>query len=419
MPPNGFVSHLTCDTCGARYQPGETELTCPTCGPLQGTLTVHYRYQEVQRLLTREKLAGRKDDSHWRYLELLPVGERPASLHPRVGMTPLYPLPRLARHFAVRELFLKDDGLNPSASFKDRASSVGVARAIEQNRTVITAASTGNAASSVSLFAACAGMRCVIFVPESAPQAKIAQLLMFGAEVMAVRGNYDQAFELCLEVARHTGWYCRNTAVNPYLGEGKKTAALELCEQLAFSPPDAVLVSVGDGCIISGLWKGFCDFHRIGLIPRLPRMYGVQAEGSAALARAFARGARTADPVEAKTIADSISVGQPRDHIKALRAARESGGGFVTVSDGDILASMRTLAREAGVFAEPAGAAAFAGLAPLKESGRLSPSDRVAVVVTGNGLKDVASAIRAVERKPVPIEPDIGAALEVLKVEGA
>lgn len=419
MPPNGFVRHLTCDTCGAVYQPGETELTCSVCGPLDGTLTVHYRYEEIGRRLTRETLAGRQDDSHWRYLELLPVGARPPALHPRVGMTPLYSLPRLARRLPVRELFLKDDGLNPSASFKDRASSVGVARAIEQKRPVITAASTGNAASSVSLFSACAGMRCVIFVPESAPQAKIAQLLMFGAEVMAVRGNYDQAFELCLEVARRTGWYCRNTAVNPYLGEGKKTAALEICEQLAFEPPDAVLVSVGDGCIISGLWKGFCDFQRIGLIPRLPRMYGVQAEGSAALARAFERGARTADPVEAKTIADSISVGQPRDHIKALRAARESFGGFVTVSDGDILDAMRTLAREAGVFAEPAGAAAFAGLSPLKESGRLSPSDRVAVVVTGNGLKDVASAIRAVERKPVPLEPDIGAALEALKVEGA
>jgi len=417
MPQQSLVSHLTCDTCGARFEPAEGELTCPRCGPLEGTRTVHYRYPEVQRRLTRETLAGRRDDSHWRYRELLPVAGRPDSLHPRVGMTPLYPLPRLARRLGLRELYLKDDGLNPSASFKDRASSVGVARALEQNRAVVTAASTGNAASSLSLFASCAGLRCVIFVPETAPQAKIAQLLIFGAEVMAVRGTYDQAFDLCLEVAQRTGWYCRNTAVNPYLGEGKKTAALEICEQLSFDPPDAVVVSAGDGCIIGGLWKGFCDFHRLGLIPRLPRMYGVQAEGSAALARAFERGARTAEPVTASTIADSISVGQPRDHIKALRAARESGGAFVTVRDGDILAAMRSLAREAGVFSEPAGAAAFAGLAPLLETGRLTPSDRVAVVATGNGLKDVASAIRAVERKPVSIEPDIGAALDALKVE--
>jgi threonine synthase len=412
------TSHLTCDTCGKRFSPGEVELTCPACGPLLGTLTVHYPYADVARRLTREVLASRDDPSHWRYLEILPVPARPPALHPRVGMTPLYELPRLAKRVGLQRLWIKDDGLNPSASFKDRASSIGVARALASGRKVITAASTGNAASSVSLFAACAGLRAVIFVPATAPQAKIAQLLMFGAEVLAVNGTYDQAFDLCLAVAQHTGWYCRNTAVNPYLGEGKKTAALEICEQLAFEPPDAVVVSVGDGCIIGGLWKGFSDFHRLGLIPRLPRMYGIQAEGSAALVGAFERGERTAAPVQARTLADSISVGQPRDHIKALRAVRESGGGMLSVPDSEILAAMRALAREGGVFAEPAGAAGFAGLTPLLERRWLAASDRVAVVVTGNGLKDVPSAIRAVERKVTPIEPDRDAVLEWLKAGG-
>jgi threonine synthase len=409
----GHATELCCDSCQKRYTPGEIAMTCPACGPLLGTLTVHYDLAAVGKRLNRRSLARRREPSHWRYLELLPVSERPQALHPRVGLTPLYRLPKLARALGVGELWIKDDGLNPSASFKDRASSVGVARAILEKRPVVTAASTGNAASSLSLFASCAGLRAVIFVPETAPQAKIAQLLMFGAEVLAVRGTYDQAFELCLEVAERQGWYCRNTAVNPYLGEGKKTAALEICEQLGFEPPDAVCVSVGDGCILGGLWKGFRDFHALGLIDRLPRLYGIQAQGAAPLAAAFARGeravplsARLADP---HTLADSICVGQPRDHVKALRAANESGGALLAVPDEAILAAMRELARAAGVFAEPAGATGFAGLRTLVETGAVGPTDRVVVLVTGSGLKDVPSAIRAVEREPVPIDPCYGA----------
>lgn len=415
MQPAEKISHLTCDSCGRRFEPGQVELTCPDCGPALGTLTVHYRIDRIRSVLTRTVLAQRAELSHWRYQEILPVAGRPAALHPRVGWTPLYALPGLAGREGLGELWIKDDGVNPSASFKDRASSVGVAHALETGREVITAASTGNAASSVSLFAACAGMRAVIFVPQTAPEAKIAQLLIFGAEVLAVRGSYDQAFDLCLETAARRGWYCRNTAVNPYLGEGKKTAALEICEQLGWEAPDAVVVSVGDGCIIGGLWKGFCDFHALGLIDRLPRIYGVQARGAAPLVEAFERGEHTAKARDdAQTCADSICVGHPRDHIKALRAARESGGALVAVEDDDILAAIRRLAREAGVFAEPAGAAGFAGLGVLKAAGKLGPSDRVVTLVTGNGLKDVATARRAVERKPVPVDPDIDAVMEVV-----
>jgi threonine synthase len=406
------VSHLECDTCSRRFTPGEVELTCPDCGPNLGTLTVFYHYDEIKKTLTSGALAGNRENSHWRYLEILPVSERPESLHPRVGWTPLYHLPRLG----LGNLWIKDDGVNPSASFKDRASSVGVARAIEEGRSVITAASTGNAASSVSLFAACAGMRAVIFVPETAPQAKVAQLLIFGAEVLAVRGTYDQAFDLCLQTALERGWYCRNTAVNPYLGEGKKTAALEICEQLGFDPPDRVFVSVGDGCIIGGLWKGFRDFERLGLIDRLPRLYGIQAAGSAPLVRAFEKGEKTAAPLaEASTCADSICVGQPRDHIKALRAVYESRGAMLAVEDDEIRTAMRRLAREAGVFAEPAGAAGFAGLCRLAEKGEIDPSERVVVLVTGNGLKDVQTAISAVDSQPLPVDANVQAVKNVLK----
>jgi threonine synthase len=410
------VSHLECDGCSRQYTPSEVELTCPDCGPNLGTLTVHYHYDRIRKVLTAGVLKERREQSHWRYLEILPVSGRPHSLHPRVGWTPLYRLEELGRELGAGKLWIKDDGINPSASFKDRASSVGVARAIEEGRSVITAASTGNAASSLSLFAACAGMRAVIFVPETAPEAKVAQLLIFGAEVLFVRGTYDQAFDLCLQTALERGWYCRNTAVNPYLGEGKKTAALEICEQLEFDPPDRVFVSVGDGCIIGGLWKGFCDFKKLGLIDRLPRLYGIQAAGSAPLVQAFEKGEKTATPIaKVQTCADSICVGQPRDHIKALRAVYESQGAMLAVEDDEIRAAMRLLARRAGIFAEPAGAAGFAGLRRLASKGEIDPEERIVVLVTGNGLKDVQTAISAVDRKTLPVDANVEAVRSVLK----
>ena len=411
-------SHLICDTCERRFEAGEVEMTCPDCGPDQGTLTVHYPYEQIAEKLNRQVLAERREMSHWRYLEIMPVSARPSQLHPRVGWTPLYELDGLARSLGVGKLWIKDDGQNPSASFKDRASSVGVARAMEAGRGVITAASTGNAASSVSLFAACARLRCVIFVPETAPEAKVAQLLMFGAEVLAVKGSYDQAFDLCAQAAEEQNWYCRNTAVNPFLGEGKKTAAMEICEQLAFEVPDAVVVSVGDGCIIGGIHKGFVDFKRLGLIDRIPRIYGVQAQGSSPLVTAFEHGWREAKPEEGTTTcADSINVGHPRDHIKALRAVRETSGAMVAVEDEAILESMRRLAREAGVFAEPAGATGFAGLAKLVAEGAIGKDERVVCMVTGNGLKDVTTAITAVDRQVIPMEASAEAVRRWIEAE--
>ncbi|RLB59919.1 MAG: threonine synthase [Deltaproteobacteria bacterium] len=407
-----LVTHLECDSCGQHFPPGQVELVCPDCGPDLGTLTVHYDYRQVAGILTRRALEQNREQSHWRYLDILPVARRPARLHPRVGWTPLYRLDELAGRFGVRRLWVKDDGINPSASFKDRASSVGVAHALALGRRVITAASTGNAASSLSLFAACAGLETVIFVPATAPPAKLAQLLLFGARVLAVDGSYDQAFDLCLQVAQSRDLYCRNTAVNPVLSEGKKTAALEICEQLDFRPPRAVVVAVGDGCIIGGLWKGFQDFRRLGLIDNLPRMYGVQAAGSAPLVEAFERGDSNAlstcldDP---HTVADSICVGHPRDHIKALRAVRQSGGAMVAVEDEAIMEAMRTLARRAGIFAEPAGATALAGLGRLGELGLLGRDDDVVVLVTGNGLKDVAAAVRAAGREPEGVAAELAA----------
>jgi threonine synthase len=418
MNPGGFhknVSRLVCDSCGASFRPGEIELTCPSCGDRLGTLTVEYDLEAISRLLNREVLRERRDFSHWRYLELLPVAGRPAELHPRVGWTPLYETPDLARRLGLERLWLKDDGLNPSASYKDRASSVAVAHALSLGRRQICAASTGNAASSLSLFAACAGLRAVILVPESAPEAKLAQLLLFGAEVLMVRGNYDQAFELSLGLSRQLGFYCRSTAVNPVLAEGKKTGALEICEQFDFEPPDWVAVGVGDGCILGGLWKGFCDFYRLGLIHRRPRLLGVQAAGSAPLYRAWREGAARVEDLQApSTAADSICVGRPRDQLKALRAVRESGGAFMAVDDEEILGAMRLMG-SAGVFAEPAGAASLAGLAAARGQNIIGRSESALALITGNGLKDISSARRAAAARPRLIDADLAAALEALQ----
>jgi len=411
------VLGLKCVLCGAEYGVDEVLYVCPKHGD-EGILDVVYDYLRIRSRLTREHLAADPTPSIWRYLPLLPVD--PSTLdklrdghlptHPlfRVGWTPLYRARNLERKLGLAALYVKDDGRNPSASFKDRASAVGILKALELGRDVIAAASTGNAASSLATLSASVGIRNVIFVPAAAPQAKIAQLLIYGAQVLAVKGTYDQAFDLCLVAAREFDWYSRNTAYNPYLSEGKKTAALEICEQLGWQAPDRIFVGVGDGCIIGGLWKGLRDLLALGLIERMPKLMGVQAEGSQAMAKAWREGIppeqMTSQPAE--TIADSIAAGLPRDRVKAMRAVQETGGAYITVSDEEILTAMKELARGAGVFAEPAGSAPYAGLVKARAQGLVGENERVVVIATGNGLKDVASAMKATG-EPHFIEPTL------------
>ncbi len=411
MVTNPLISHLSCDGCGRTFEPGPARTTCPACGDLDGTLTVHYRAAAARDALLAELARaelGADPRGIWRYGPVLPVEEAPPFTHPVVGPTPLSRVEALAAGDGVVP-WLKDDGRNPSGSLKDRASVVGVADAVRRGAATLVAASTGNAASSVSLFCACAGLPAVLLVPRDAPAPKVAQLLLFGARVLAVRGTYDQAFDLSLEAARAFGWYSRSTAVNPVLGEGKKTVSLELFEQLGRRAPDAVVVSVGDGCIVGAVVKGFMELREMGLIDDLPRVYGVQAAGAAPLVAAFEAGEEQATAVEPRTFADSIAVGRPRDGRKALRHVRASGGGMVAVSDGAIRRAMRDLARRGGVFAEPAGATGYAGFAALAEAGELRADETVAVLVTGSGLKDVDGARRAADRAPEPVEPDLQA----------
>ena len=413
------VLHLKCLVCGKEYATDEIEYICPDHGN-EGIVDVRYDYELIGQRISRESLAQNRDTTVWRYKPLLPV-EPDAAVPPlTIGGTPLYKADRLAAELGLKHVWVKDDGRLPTASFKDRASVMAVVKAQEKGAAIITTASTGNAAAALSGICASVKQPNVIFVPEKAPQAKIAQLLVFGSTVMLVKGTYDDAFELCLQAAAEYGWYNRNTAYNPYMTEGKKTAVYEICEQLNWDAPDAIFVSVGDGCIIGGLHKGLKDLLALGWIDHMPRIYGVQAEGSAYMYEAWTDGEDilTKAPVSGVTVADSISAGLPRDRIKALAAVTETNGAYIRVSDDDILASIPALARATGVFAEPAGAAAHTGLLRAVELGLVSADDRIVVLNTGNGLKDVAGAMKSVEMvgtKANRVEPNLDDLKRVMK----
>src|SRR5947209_11785051 len=322
----------------------------------------------------------------WRYRALLPVSYSQRTMPPlAIGGTPLYAVERLRSYLGMSDLWLKDDTRNPSASLKDRASVIAVMLA---GGKTVACASTWNAASSLAVQAAAVGLPCYIFVPYNAPRAKVIQLLMCGATVFSVNGSYDDAFDLCIEACNAFGWYNRNTGYNPYLVEGKKTVGLEIAEQLAWQVPDTVLVPTGDGCIISGVYRGFEDFYLLGMIERIPRLVAVQAVGSPAIVRAL-EGDGVVWACEARTIADGISVGLPRNGAMAVRHIRASGGFGVTVTDAEILAAEKELARLTGVFAEPSGAASYAGLLRLLNEGRIARDERVVLLVTGSGLKSI------------------------------
>ena len=384
------VKCAKCVKCGREY-PATPDVTTCECG---GILDIVYDYDYIKSRLTKEKLAARKDMTMWRYRELLPIEEETENTPLRVGNTPLYEEPRLAEMLGLGRLYVKDDGLNPTSSLKDRASAMAVAKAREAGKDIIACSSTGNAASSLAGNAAAAGMKTYIFVPSRAPKGKVAQLLTFGATVVSVQGNYEETFELSSKAIDRWGWYNRNAAVNPYLSEGKKTVSLEICEQLQWKAPDYIAVAVGDGCTIGGVWKGLKDLYAIGFIDKLPRLISCQAEGCCPLNRAIEEKAPW-QPMEENTLADSIAVGVPRNPDKALQAIEESNGLVVNVSDAEIMAAQKLLGSVCGLFGEPAGVTGTAGVRKLCEMGVLGKNDTVVTMISGNGLKDVENAIKA------------------------
>ena len=409
-----FLTSLRCTVCAASYAPEPGRYVCDRCGDA-GTLDARYDYAAIGGVLTPESLAADPERSMWRYRPLLPVDAGTPVSRLGVGGTPLIEAERLARRWGVERLWIKDEGRQPTASLKDRASAVALARAAQEGAETVTTASTGNAAAALAGLAAGTGQTAVIFVPDTAPEAKVAQLLAYGAFVILVEGTYDDAFRLCQETVSRFGWYNRNTGINPYVGEGKKTVALEIAEQLGWEAPDAVFVSVGDGSIIGGVHKGFLDALELGWIDRMPRIYGVQAAGSSYLAEAWLKeeDVVTKPPVSANTAADSISADLPRDRVKAMAAVVDTGGAWVVVDDEAILKMIPTVSADSGIFPEPAAAAAFAGLAEVAEGSQgsgpeVGALDRVVVISTGSGLKDIRGVMGGIDRigaVPLPVRP--------------
>jgi len=413
MNMNGYRC-IACSTIQAQNYDG---FLCPVC---DGNLDVIYNYHTVAKSIDDNFHKGPNDI--FRFAALLPIRQPRSAFPLRIGGTPLYKAQRLAESAGMRYVYLKDDTMNPSASLKDRASAIAIGRAQDIGAGVISVASTGNAGSSLACLAAASGLQAVVFVPASAPVAKLTQMLAYGARVFAVNGNYDDAYDLCLAASKEFGWFNRSTGYNAFTREGKKTCAYEIWQDLDGQVPDRVLVPTGDGNMLSAIWKGWCDLKAAGLIDRLPKIDCVQSEVSPAICNTV-RQVRSADglktdwsklvveDVKASTLADSISVDRPRDGLAAVKAVIQSGGEAVTVADKEILAAIPEIASATGVFPEPAAAAPWAGLKKMVGKQTVDKDELVVCIVSGSGLKDVNNA-RAVVGKPQLIEPSLEAVRE-------
>jgi len=397
-----FLYQCTC--CSKLYQRDEVRYLCPDCAkdyrpgiPLVGVLLAQFDYAAIRRRF-------KKQSPDWSLFSAVEDKYYPPYAH---GHTPFCPVATLGKALGFENVWLKNDGLNPSASLKDRASFLVVAEANRLRESSIVTASTGNAASALAAVCAAAGKQAIIFVPESAPRGKLVQMLLYGARVIPVRGSYDDAFRLSLEYTKRKGGLNRNTAYHPLTIEGKKTVGLEIYEQNGLEAPDVIFVPVGDGVIISGVYKAFHDLKAAGLIAKLPRLVCVQAERSAAIHHYIRRG-KYRDARRPGTIADSISVSVPSNAHLARKAVMESRGFSLTVSDREILLGQRYLAEKAGVFAEPAAAATVAALRKLRGSDLLGRREQIVLLITGHGLKDVEAAMKTV-RMPGSIEPTLEA----------
>ena len=410
-----YIKGYRCTICGKFFETQDALLTCPDCGE-KGILDVEYDYDALKKVLTLDYFKNNHNYSMWRYAPIMGIKEDHIDEMLRIGWTPLIKSHNLASELGLKELYIKDDGLNPSGSSKDRAIGVAVLKAIEAGAKVISCSSTGNAASSCACHAAHMGLPAVIFVPKRAPIGKLTQISLYGATLVVVDGDYKAAFRLSKEAINKYGWYNRNAAINPFMVEGKKTVSLEIAEQLNFKPTDWVVVSVGDGCTVGGVYKGFNELFKLGLIKKVPKILGVQSTGC----EPFVVASKNHEPLkecEENTIADSIAVGIPRNPIKALRAVENSKGAWISVPDEQIIEAMSLLGRKEGIFGEPAGVTSLAGLRKALETGVISKDESVTIIVTGNGLKDPNNAQKAIV-KPELMEADINKLDIYLKGKG-
>lgn len=407
-----YFKGYRCTICGKFFTPEEAEFTCPDCGE-KGILDVVYDYEEMKKDINLDYFKNNKDYSMWRYAPLMGITTDHVGEMLKIGWTPLVKSRNLAKLLGLKNLYIKDDGLNPSGSSKDRASGVAVIKAIEAGAKVISCSSTGNAASSCACHAAHMGIPAVIFVPKRAPIGKTTQICLYGATLIKVDGDYKAAFQLSKAAIAKYGWYNRNAAINPWMVEGKKTVSLEIAEQLQFKPTDWVCVSVGDGCTVGGVYKGFHDLKELGLIDRIPRILAVQSTGC----EPFVIADHNNEPLkeaDENTIADSIAVGIPRNPNKAINAVKNSNGVWISVPDEKILEVEALLGKTEGIFGEPAGVASLAGLMKALELGIIRKDESVTFIVTGNGLKDPVNAQKAITQ-PEVMKPDLALLDKYLK----
>ncbi len=401
-----YVQNLRCRECGREYEVAPI-FTCEWCfGPLE----VSYDYDAIGSAISREKIAA-GPASIWRYADLLPV-DRGHAVDLGAGFTPLVRADRLAAALGLGEVWVKNDTLNPTNSFKDRVASVALSKALEFGFKTAACASTGNLANSVAAHAARAGLRSFVFIPSNLERAKVVTTAVYGGNVIAIDGNYDDVNRLCAELAGTYRWAFVNVNVRPFYAEGSKTLAYETAEQLGWETPDHVVVPVASGSLLTKIRKGFDELHKVGLLEQAPkvRVSGAQALGCSPVATAWREDSDTIRPVKPDTIAKSLAIGNPADGYFALDAVRQTDGGLAAVSDGEVVEGIRLLARTEGIFAETAGGVTVASLKRLAEEGVVSADERVVLYITGRGLK----TLDAVEADPTAtISPTLDAFHEV------
>jgi threonine synthase len=398
-----FVTVLRCVSCGKQFDPRRIVYSCDRCGE---NLDVIYDYDAMKNSLSRAELEHWHWSSTLKYLKFLPIFDYQKVPSLGEGGTQLLRCERLGGELDLDNLYAKDETRNPTGVFKDRATILAVNKALEFDRKIVAIASTGNAAASLSAYAAKAGLRCNVFVPESTSIGKVSQSIAYGANILQVKANYDQAYDLVVEACKVFDWYNCNPATNPFRTEGKKTTAYEICEQFDWKPSKWVVVPMGNGCNLAGIWKGFKEFYELGFISEKPRMVGIQPTGSSPLVTAFRQNKDYLEPVTPNTLAGALAVGKPRNFIKAIKSLNESNGLAESVTDNEILEAQSMLARTEGIFGEPGAVAPIAGIIRLVREGLIDSHDRICCVITGNGLKDPEAPLKQA-RKPMLIDPTI------------
>jgi threonine synthase len=399
---HGYMKALKCRECGREYPLAATHVCEFDFGPLE----VAYDYERIKKSLTREAIAKRPK-TMWRYRELLPVAGEP-TVGTQAGYTPLIKADRLARKLGIRELWIKNDAVNyPTLSFKDRVVSVALSRSKELGFETVACASTGNLANAVSAQAASAGLKSYVFIPSDLEQSKILNSLIYGANVIGIKGHYDEVNRLCAEIAGKFGWAFVNVNMRPYYAEGSKSMAYEIAEQLGWRAPQHTVIPMASGSLLTKIHKGYEELVKVGLISDThPKIFGAQATGCSPISVAQKAGLDFFKPVKPDTIAKSLAIGTPADGFYALKVMRETGGAAEDVTDDEIRDAIKLLAETEGIFAETAGGVTLGVAKKLIASGKIPREDSVVICVTGNGLKTLDAVERHVG-KPREIKPSL------------